>query len=313
MEQSQVNEAIVEALRDSSTVSFLASAVSKQLIEQKSKVSNDEEKMVKDHVIFAPDGDVNAKYMISNDIKKALETINPNLVLRTRTLGKALLSSCISVKQTNKGKAYLVTDIVADIKDYVAAPAAAAEDADVSADDDPIDVEVSGKKKSKKDKKKDKKKSSDNQEVQKISPEDAFDAPEQQPIEDVELSVLTAVANDFKDIDEYASFLAGKSRSGLIKHLNKSKLPIRTEGYDDEAVIKAILRLFEANMPILIDEEEVLDEEDISKEVAELPKKKGKKKSKDKAHKIDVAEIEGLSKKGKGNKSKKAKGKKSKK
>ena len=104
-----------------------------------------------------------------------------------------------------------------------------------------------------------------------------------------------------------------KSRSGLIKHLNKSKLPIRTEGYDDEAVIKAILRLFEANMPILIDEEEVLDEEDISKEVAELPKKKGKKKSKDKAHKIDVAEIEGLSKKGKGNKSKKAKGKKSKK
>jgi hypothetical protein len=317
MEQLQVNRAIVDALKDPATVNFLATAVSKQLIEQKSKISNDEEKMVQDHVIFAQEGDASAKYMVSAEIKTALEKINPNTTLRTRTLGKALLASCVAVKQTNKGKAYLVTDIVADIKDYVPAADSSAEALEIVEEAFNGEVVAEVKKKSKKDKKKDKGKKGDEKKVPKIEPEEAFEDPEVQPLVEVDSSILMAVANDFQGLDEYAGFLKGKSRQGLIKHINKAKLPIRVDGYEDEAVVVAILRLFEANLPIgRVESKEggvQVADEAFHEKVAVETKKKGKKKDKNKSPEIDVEELNNLSKKGKKKKNKKGNNKKSKK
>jgi hypothetical protein len=241
-----------------------------------------------------------------------LEGINPNLTLRTRTLGKALLASCIGVKQTNKGKAYLVTDIVADIKDYVAAPAVTVETTSVEVEEVVEQPDPATKKKGKKGKKKDKGKDSEEKAVPVISPEEAFDLPKEQPVEDVDVAVLMAVANDFADMGEYEGYLSGKSRQGLIKHLNKAKLPIRTDGYSDEDIVRAVLRLFDANMPIPpVEVAEELPAE--AEKVTDAPKKKGKKKDKNKAPKIDVEELNNLSKKGKGKKNKKGKNKKNKK
>lgn len=300
MEQSLLQRAIIEALQDPKVVAEFAIMVSKKIIEQKSKPSNDEDLFVKNHVVFAEAGDVNGTYMIAKEIEEAILAINPEFEIRTRTFGKALLSESKEQKQTNKGRAYFIKAIVPDMKAYAAE--LVVEEAQHVDEETTDSAEKSGKK-DKKDKKKDKKAPAEVEEKPEITPatpEEAFELP-------VDVAQLIAATEGFDSIEEYKEFLEGMSKGKLIKHINAHKMPISCENVEEDVIVGRIIEMVEKHLT----EEETAEvpavESDEKK--SKKDKKKDKKKGKDS---IDAEELAKVGKKDKKSKKDK-KDKKSKK
>lgn len=310
MEQKQVQDAINEALGDPEVVAAFASAVGKKLIEQKTKVTSDEERYVRNHVVFAEAGDTKGTYMIAKEIEEAILQFNSEFNIRTRTFGKALLTDAKEVKQTNKGRAYFVRAIVEDMKKYAEQLPVETEEVatEKPAKETAEQPKKDKKKKSKKDKKKDAADSVDVSDVEfkpvgeeaadkipTIEPKDAFDP----PAPEVDVAILIAIANDYETLRDYKEHLDSMSRSKLIKHINKGKMPIHTENLDEDAIVKSIIKLFEANLP---------KEDHVSEEAAETSKKSKKDKKKKKKKSLDSDALADVGKKKK-KKKKKNKGK----
>ena len=304
MEQNQLQRAVIEAMQDPKVIAEFAISVSKKILEQKSKPNSDEGLYVKNHVLFAEAGDVKGTFMIAKEIEEAILELNPNFEIRTRTFGKELLSEAKEVKSTNKGRAYFVRAIVADMKEY--AENIAVEDAEVIEDE--VEEEVK-EEKSKKDKKKDKKdkkksKSDDDDEVEveetkelpKIEPKEAFDGPK------VDVMMLIAAVEGFDDLEDYKEHLDSMSLSKLIKHINKFKMPIICENKDEDEIVDSIVALLKANLPKEEDvEEEVVETaaEEVEEEAPKKDKKSKKDKKKDKKKSIDSEDLDKISKKDK--------------
>ena len=118
MEQDQINFAIAEAMRDPKLVKAFAESISRKIMQVKSSPINDEERMIKKHVVFAGADDVDGNFMTSSEIMSSIHEFAPDFEYRVRSFGKALLLHAVSVKQTNKGRAYLVKAITEDLKEY---------------------------------------------------------------------------------------------------------------------------------------------------------------------------------------------------
>ena len=127
MEHNEMSEAFKLALGDQRVVKVLTETVAKKIIELKSKPTNVEDILVKNHVIFAEAGDVDGKWMIAKEIGDAVLKFNPQQDIRVRTFGKALIQDAKDVKQSNKGKQYFVKAIVKDMLEYAKELPAAAE------------------------------------------------------------------------------------------------------------------------------------------------------------------------------------------
>lgn len=299
MEQNQLQRAVIEAMQDPKVIAEFAISVSKKILEQKSKPNSDEGLYVKNHVLFAEAGDVKGTFMIAKEIEEAILELNPNFEIRTRTFGKELLSEAKEVKSTNKGRAYFVRAIVADMKEYAAN--IAVEDAKVLEEEVEEEVE---EEKSKKDKKKDKKKDiyndekdfEENKELPKIEPKEAFDGPK------VDVMMLIAAVEGFDDLEDYKEHLDSMSLSKLIKHINKFKMPIICENKDEDEIVDSIVALLKANLP---KEEEAEEEvvgtaaEVVEDEAQKNDKKSKKDKKKDKKKSIDSEDLDKISKKDK--------------
>lgn len=306
MEQNQLQRAVIEAMQDPKVIAEFAISVSKKILEQKSKPNSDEGLYVKNHVLFAEAGDVKGTFMIAKEIEEAILELNPNFEIRTRTFGKELLSEAKEVKSTNKGRAYFVRAIVADMKEYAAN--IAVEDAEVLEEEVEEEVEEEKSKKDKKKDKKDKKKSKsddddddddeieETKELPKIEPKEAFDGPK------VDVMMLIAAVEGFDDLEDYKEHLDSMSLSKLIKHINKFKMPIICENKDEDEIVDSIVALLKANLPKEDDaEEEVVETaaEEVEEEAPKKDKKSKKDKKKDKKKSSDSADSDDSSKKDK--------------
>ena len=291
MEQSLLQRAIIEAMQDPKVVAEFAISVSKKIIEQKSNPSNNEDLYVRNHVVFAEPGDPKGTFMIAKEIEEAILEINPEFEIRTRTFGKALLSESKEQKNTNKGRAYFIRAIVADMKAF-------AEELTVEEAEVVEEKETGEKSEKKKDKKKDKKSKKEDfsitdestekeeaSEIKPATPAEAFEPP-------VDVAQLISATEGFDTIEEYKEFLEGMSKGKLIKHINAHKMPISCENVEEDVIVGRIIDLVEKHLSA--DEEEV--------ETAEAPaedKKSKKDKKKDKKKAKDSIDSEELAKVGK--------------
>ena len=296
-----LESAIVNTLKDPKVLSEFAKVVARKVLDEKSKPSNEEETLVKNHVIFATIEDEGAEYMTANEIMQKLTELLPNAQIRVRSLGKALLTDCLVNKQTNQGKAYLIKDIVKDLEEH--------------ASHIPVKETVEVKEKTSKEteKKKDKKKKkkdknlelnfepdvdSEKEQLPKVKPEDAFEAPE------ISSETVEEIANKYSSLDDLEDELDEMNRGELIKWINKFQLPIIT-GEDSAAkIVEKVVNLLESyseyfessteavahkkkdkKKKTVEDIEKRLSEEDLTDLSEKQSKKDKKKKKKDKKKK----------------------------
>src|SRR5690606_27293017 len=64
----------------------------------------------------------------------------------------------------------------------------------------------------------------------------------------VDTGLLIAAVGDCETLDDYEELLQGMSRKALIKHINKFKMPILTEGLDEDEIVTSICTLMSENM-----------------------------------------------------------------
>tara|TARA_B100000953_G_scaffold290249_1_gene275108 strand:+ start:17145 stop:17972 length:828 start_codon:yes stop_codon:yes gene_type:complete len=272
--KKEVKKAIISALEDSAVVENFAKAVEKKLLEMKQQSGSVEEEYVKRHVLFAAEGQhEDSRYMTANEVMDQLHEIAPDYKIRVRTLGKALLSDALEVKNTNKGRAYLVRGIALNPEELIdEAELEAAKEIDES------EIEVNDAEEI------------DENELPKMSPDEAFSDSEK-------LAAVPNPLDEFESEEEYSEHLEELKRTDLISHINEYEMKISCEDKKKKKIIKDILSyvsdLDTADQSDIDDVAEESEESDIEIE-EEAPKKKKKDK-----------------KKGKKDKKKKKKGKKS--
>ena len=278
MNQSNYQEAFTEALKDAKTIEFLAKQTAKKLLEIKSTPSNPEEGLVKNHVIFAPAESLVGKWMISKQVAEHFTHINPELTIRPRVLGKALLQAALETKQTREGKAYFIDAIMENINEEAFENIADAQELARAAEEkaeqvkEPYDLPPpqNGLTEKAKDL------NVDFEEVEHL----------------IDKDLLAEAASEYDTAEDYRAAIKHLSRKKLIKYINKCKMPISVEDKSIDDVVAEVVHMVEVNVKFAMedaDEVEPLESlSDFMESIAELGKKARKKamkqRLKDEAH-----------------------------
>ena len=313
MEQKQMVEAFTEALTNPKVVALVSTLVAKEIIRQKTTPSNVEEGIVKNHVIFSVEGSKTGTFMTVKDVTEEIEKFNSELTLRSRVFGKALISNAKVTKTSAKGRVYLIEKVVEEITPEmlegiaanhleVVADEVEGEDEEIAKPKDEqitfedikgmdlselLDVYATCPEKIKKVKKMD----ADELRVKLINilgltaavkvEKKSKKIVEKVEQPEVDTDLLIEAVNDYEDLDDYRDHLASMSRSKLIKHINKYKMPLSVEGKDEDQIIDSILELIKTNL-----EPETIEIEETPAVVEKKKKdKKEKKNKKDKKKK----------------------------
>lgn len=296
MDLSNLTQAVEDALGDPKTLKTFATAVAKEILKQKATVSNGEDRLVRKHVIFGQSGSETAKYMTANEIKEEILSLDPEQNIRPRVFGKSLMNDVIDTKRNSQGQLYFVEAVVetitADlIEKYASVPASKVETVVADETTETEAKEDAPKKEKKKDKKG--KKSKDKEEPAEEEEEDqAKEEPAKMEVvkDPIDLSAVLEILNDYDSLNDYEEYLRTLKRGKLIKHINKGKMPILTEGNTEGEIVDDIIRLIVENMSPAEEEKKESAEAGVNTpeaiaEVTKKDKKKGKKKDKKKKKK----------------------------
>ena len=310
MLQKQLEDAVKAVLEDKKTLSTFATSLAKEIIKQKSNPSNLEEGLVKEHVIFSLNGSDTGTFMTAKEVSEEILGFKPDITIRPRIFGKALMSEASVTKDSSSGRVYLIEKVVKEItpelldeithktdaKDIqVNAPEEVKADAkgntltleDLNGMDLSELLEVNKSFEAVKAKKA-KKMDADELRDKLIAffelNEKVSEETEEKNV-DVDLLIASVGEAEAETLEDYEEFLEDLSRSKLIKHINKFKMPIVTEEKTEEEIIESILSLMKENMDS--NEEEEAEEKEEPKEEPKKDKKKKdkKKKKKDKKKK----------------------------
>lgn len=304
MEQKTIEAAIKAVLEDPKVVSSLAENVAKQMIKNKSNPTNIEEELVRDHVIFGQVDSETAKFMTTKEITEEIHGFKPDLTIRPRIFGKALIAEAVKTKDSSAGRVYLVEAVVEKITEKVLEDIIKAtpvkNDEEVPGEENPLTIddlndmdlsellEVNENVEAVK-KKKAKKMDADELRQKLIKAMDLgvdvsdvdFTEEKEEEKPEVDVALLIAAVNDYETLKDYKEHLDSMSKSKLIKHINKHKMPIVCENKDEEEIVESIVALIKENMRDEAEEEE--EQKDEAKESkSTVVKKKDKKKKKDK-------------------------------
>lgn len=116
MEQKQIEDAIKNVFSDKKFVESFAKDVSKEIIKQKATPSNDEEGLVKAHVLFSEEGSETGTFMTTKEIMEEIHAFK-DVNIRPRIFGKALMADAKVTKETNAGRVYLIEAVLEEISE----------------------------------------------------------------------------------------------------------------------------------------------------------------------------------------------------
>lgn len=115
MQVKKTQEAFIEALQDPKVIESIANLLVRKLISKSKDTFGLEQTIVKNHVIFSLEEDLDGKYMTSTQIKKALLAINSEWQINTNKLGRALSVDTLTSKMITGYRKYFIKDIVKEI------------------------------------------------------------------------------------------------------------------------------------------------------------------------------------------------------
>lgn len=242
MNENQLKEAISLALKDDAVISKIAQVASKKILEEKAKVTNIEEELVRKCVVFGTDeGD----YLTAAEVaEKIIQVTATDEELSNRRLGKALLNDAEEVKNTNAGRAYLVEGIVRDVKNYNPLPK-----------DEKPELEV-----------------------EEIEAEES--EPDNQVSVTITEDAAEEISNKFRTLEQYEEHLEDLKYKKLLKHVEQYGYGLPSNLEKDE-IVQEIVSAYENDHADLFESTDVLDEQDLS-DLKPKKKKKDKKKKKKK-------------------------------
>lgn len=303
--EKQLEKAFKNVLEDPKTVDFLAKALAKQVVKEKSTPSNAEEELVKEHIVFGVEGSDTAKFMTTKEIIEEIHGFKPDINIRPRIFGKACIAEAQKTKDSAAGRVYLVEAVVKEITPELLDEITHKTNGD-GENKDAKEIEVDFENvqkltiadlndmgvaellevleaapfKIKKAKKMD----ADELRAKLI---EALDLENEQEEEEeaipVDLDLLAEAVSDYDSVEDYKEHLESFSKSKLIKHINKYKMPIVCEDKTEEEIVFSIIQLVLAN--IEQEEEEEEQPEPAKKTVVKKKKKDKKKDKKDKKKK----------------------------
>lgn len=200
MNKQNFKTALVEVLSDETALDKLADSLYKKIIHLKVNPKNEEERLVKKHVVFcSEDEQEEGEFLISKEVEERIIDVNPGAEISIRKLGSALTNDCLHMKSTSRGKAYLIKEVVSDVKDNVFKNPVTEKTTLIN------DIPV-------------------------IEPTEAFDEVVHPKLEKDGLNKLIELVSGYENLEDYAAHLDQLKKSKLVKEIVKGDLPVEFEG-----------------------------------------------------------------------------------